>query len=99
MFGSVLLFFSCFSNKLYSEIISEINALNGNRVRVNFETDESGNADVNFPNGFSRNNASVSITIFNGNIYTQIFPNAIYTSQVNIVSEYANSNGWVDFIK
>lgn len=77
----------------------EIFRLNGNRVRVNFETDESGNADVNFPNGFSRNNASVSITIFNGNIYTQIFPNAIYTSQVNIVSEYANSNGWVDFIK
>lgn len=28
MFGSVLLFFSCFSNKLYSEIISAINALN-----------------------------------------------------------------------
>lgn len=76
-----------------------VTSLNGNRVRVNFETDESGNADVNFPNGFSRNNASVSITIFNGNIYTQIFPNAIYTSQVNIVSEYANSNGWVDFIK
>lgn len=80
-------------------IIGAINALNSDRVRVNFETDESGNANVKFPNGFSRSNASVSITIFNGNIYTQIFPNAIYTSQVNIVSAYANSSGWVDFIK
>lgn len=80
-------------------IIGAINALNSDRVRVNFETDESGNANVKFPNGFSRSNASVSITIFSGNIYTQIFPNAIYTSQVNIVSAYANSSGWVDFIK
>ena len=33
MFGSVLLFFSCFSNKLYSEIISTINALNSETPR------------------------------------------------------------------
>lgn len=80
-------------------IIGAINALNSDRVRVNFETDKSGNANVIFPNGFFRSNASVSITIFDGNIYTQIFPNAIYTNQVNIVSAYANSSGWVDFIK
>lgn len=32
MFGSVLLFFSCFSNKLYSRIISAINTLNSDIV-------------------------------------------------------------------
>lgn len=34
MFGSVLLFFSYLSNKLYSEIISEINALNGKSLYI-----------------------------------------------------------------
>ena len=34
MFGSVLLFFSCFSNKLYSRIISAINTLNSDKTKL-----------------------------------------------------------------
>lgn len=38
MFGSVLLFFSCFSNKLYSRIISAINTLNSDSLSKSLKT-------------------------------------------------------------
>lgn len=54
MFGSVLLFFSCFSNKLYSEIISEINALNGKTSK--FAADDCDNAWEQFTQNTSGKN-------------------------------------------
>ena len=71
-----------------------------NTSRVKFVTDSSGNATVQFPNGFSRENATLVITIRNkANEYTQISPNAIWLKEISIKAATAEADGYIDFIK
>ena len=79
-------------------LLQAINQLNSKTFRTNIITDDNGFFITDFPNGWTRDNATLIITIFNGDTYIQISPSAVFQSKVRIKTT-PNTNGWIDFIK